>query len=186
MLNLALKNYCKKLCTCFVVGTRVRVIVRLQSIIGIIEMYNRNRKSITIFSFRPFQFIQPEKKRSIVVGEVGHGGGRPSMIIPIHTEKNKGEKGEKGDGWAEEINESVVLWLLQSSVLFGAQVFRGGAGKELTTTMLSRGRGLTPPPPPRGKLFSNFLELTNAKKFLEILLDIITLPMTYVRHKRNL
>ncbi len=71
-------------------------------------MYNRNRKSITIFSFRPFQFIQPEKKRSIVVGEVGHGGRRPSMMIPIHTDKNKGEKGEKGGGRAEEINESVV------------------------------------------------------------------------------
>jgi hypothetical protein len=143
MLNLALKNYCKKLCTCFVVGTRVRVIVRLQSIIGIIKMYNRNRKSITIFSLRSFQFIQPEKKRSIVVGEVGHGGGRPSMIIPIHTEKNKGEKGEMGGGWAEEINESVVLWLLQSSVLFGARVF-GGAYPHIALT----GKRVKPPPPP--------------------------------------
>jgi len=87
------------------------------------------------------------------------------MIIPIHTEKNKGEKGEKGDGWAEEINESVVLWLLQSSVLFGAQVFRGGAGKELTTTMLSRGRGLTPPPtPPPWKIIFKFSRTHQCQK----------------------
>jgi hypothetical protein len=60
---------------------------------------------------RPFQFIEPGKEKGIV-GEVGQGG-RPRRMMIQSTWKQT-----KGVGGGEEINESVVLWLLQSSVLF--------------------------------------------------------------------
>ncbi len=149
---------------------------------------NRNPKSITILSLRPYQFIQPEKEKK----RYSWWGRSAEDDDTIHTGKTKGKKGV--GGWAEEINESVVLWLLQSFVFFSvfhwfrwhyvhllpARVFGGGYNNHNAL------KGERVNPPPRWKIIFKFSQTRHqCQKVLEILFDIITLAMTYVQHKKN-
>lgn len=122
---------------------------------------NRNPKSITILSLRPYQFIQPEKEKK----RYSWWGRSAEDDDTIHTGKTKGKKGV--GGWAEEINESVVLWLLQSFVFFSvfhwfrwhyvhllpARVFGGGYNNHNAL----KGERVNPPPPVENyfQIFSN-------------------------------